>query len=105
MLVILAFLFTKDTFINTNGYNWTTYNKLFIEFLVFLIGPLITSFVSIFSIYYEYSQKTMKNILTTPFSRINILFICLFIYFFTIYCTHSIRYSRSNAARTYFYKQ
>ena len=42
-------------------------------FFMFLIGPLLTSFIAVSAVFYEYQSHTMGNMLTTPYSRLKII--------------------------------
>lgn len=73
LLILLMFIFKKDYFIEHGSYTWENFNDQLQIFFVFLVGPIITSFIAVFSVYYEYQEKTMKNILTSPHGRISII--------------------------------
>jgi bacitracin transport system permease protein len=75
MLVALVFLLRKDYLIKSDGYNWKNFNQQLSIFFIFLVGPIITSFIAVFSIFYEYQEKTMKNVLSSPNGRIKIIFV------------------------------
>lgn len=72
-LVALAFIVRRNEWIKSGNYNWDTFNQQLSMFFVFLVGPIITSFIAVFSVFYEYQVKTMKNILTSPHGRIKII--------------------------------
>ncbi|HEX3027955.1 MAG TPA: ABC transporter permease [Clostridia bacterium] len=74
LLVLLMFFMKRHDFQRAGGYNWDKFNEYVIQFFVLMVGPIITSFISVFSVFYEYQQKTMKNLLTSPFGRIKIIF-------------------------------
>lgn len=72
-LMGIAFIVAKEDFVAVNAYNWYSFSTRIVEAFVFLVGPLITCFLSVCSVFYEYQCKTMKNILATPYSRIQII--------------------------------
>ncbi|MGE5328502.1 MAG: ABC transporter permease [Deltaproteobacteria bacterium] len=69
ILITLMFIVKKADFIEHKTYNWEYFNSQLTIMLVFLIGPIITSFIAVFSVFYEYQEKTLKNILSSPNSR------------------------------------
>lgn len=69
ILLAIAYIIGKNEFSANNSYDWYSFSTKVIEMFVFLLGPLITGFISVSCIFYEYQCKTMKNILTTPYSR------------------------------------
>ncbi len=73
LLVVGMFLISKDTFLANNRYNYETFTLYVVQLLVFLVGPIISSFIASFSIFYEYQQMTMKNLLSSPHHRGKIL--------------------------------
>lgn len=73
ILLAVAYFAVSEDLILKNIYNWYSFNTRIVEFFVFLVGPLITAFISISSIFYEYQSGTMKNILITPYSRTKII--------------------------------
>ncbi len=84
LLVFVVFLIKKDDFIKNNSYDWDTFNGQLSLFFVFFLGPIITSFIGVFSIYYEYQQLTIKNLLMAPHGRIpviltKIIYVSLFV--------------------------
>ena len=72
-LVLIMFLIKKDDFIASGSYNWEMFNSQLSTFFVFLVGPIITSFIAVFSVFYELEQKTFKNMLTSPHRRFTII--------------------------------
>lgn len=72
-LVTLMFLIKKSDFIKYGNYNWDYFNEQLSLFFIFLVGPIITSFIAVFAVFYEYQEKTIKNILTSPHKRISII--------------------------------
>jgi bacitracin transport system permease protein len=72
-LVTLMFLIKKSDFVKWGNYNWDYFNQQLSMFFIFLVGPIITSFIAVFAIYYEYQEKTIKNILTSPHKRTGII--------------------------------
>ncbi len=84
MLVLGMFLLEKNNFIANNRYDFETFSMYVAQLFIFLVGPIITSFIASFSIYYEYQQGTMKNLLSSPHSRGKILlskfaYVCAFV--------------------------
>lgn len=75
LLVLLMFLIKKNDFIKSGNYNWNTFNSQLSMFFIFLVGPIITSFIAVFSVYYEYQEKTMKNMVSSPHNRIKIILV------------------------------
>ncbi len=73
ILMAIAFTVARQDFIASDSYTWYKFSSYVVEAFVFLLGPLITSFISISSVFYEYQCKTMKNILTTTYSRTQII--------------------------------
>lgn len=73
ILVLIMFLIKRDDFIKSNSYNWDNFNRQLTLFFVLLLGPIITSFISIFSVFYEYQQLTIKNVLLAPYGRIPVI--------------------------------
>jgi len=73
ILIALMFLVKRTDFIKHGSYNWDYFNSQLTIMFVFLIGPIITSFIAVFSVFYEYQEKTMKNILSSPNSRTMII--------------------------------
>lgn len=73
LLVVGMFLISKDTLVTNNSYNYETFTLYAVQLFVFLVGPIISSFVASFSVYYEYQQMTMKNLLSSPHQRGKIL--------------------------------
>lgn len=75
ILVAVVFAFNKDRFIKSGSYNWSNFHQQLSIFFIFLVGPIITSFIAVFSIYFEYQEKTMKNVLSSPNGRIKIILV------------------------------
>lgn len=73
VLLAIAYVVGKSDFIASESYDWYSFTTNVIEAFVFLLGPLIISFISVSSVIYEYQCKTMKNILTTPYSRTHVI--------------------------------
>ncbi|MCG8485262.1 MAG: ABC transporter permease, partial [Clostridia bacterium] len=72
-LTITVWYLRKDSFTTKNMYNWSALiNSLQLFYSLFL-GTIIPSFIAVFSVYYEIQEKTLKNLLTMPYSRIQIL--------------------------------
>lgn len=84
VLTFIVFLIKKDDFIKGNSFNWDNFNTQLTMFFVILLGPIITSFIGVFTVYYEYQQGTIKNVLMAPYGRIpviltKIIYISLFV--------------------------
>lgn len=84
LLVVGMFLIEKGDFIANQRYDFETFTLYVTQLFVFLVGPIITSFIASFSIYYEYQQGTMKNLLSSPHQRSKILlakfiYVCVFV--------------------------
>lgn len=73
ILVTAMFLFKKNDWIKAGSYNWDKFFMQLETFFVLLVGPIITSFIAVFSVFYEYQSRTMKNIVSSPHSRISII--------------------------------
>lgn len=73
ILITLMFIVKKADFIKHGGYNWDNFNQQLILFFIFLVGPIISSFIAVFSVFYEHQEKTMKNMLSSPNSRTMII--------------------------------
>ncbi len=73
LLVMGMFLLEKQDFIAYDRYTYETFTLYVAQLFVFLVGPIITSFIASFSIYYEYQQATMNNLLSSPHTRGSIL--------------------------------
>ncbi len=73
ILIFVAFFVKKDDFIKAGSYDWDNFNRQLSMFFVFFLGPIITSFIGVFSVYYEYQQLTIKNVLMAPFGRISVI--------------------------------
>lgn len=73
MLISLMFIIKRHEWLQNGTYNWEIFNEQLTIFLVFLAGPIITSFIAVFSIFYEYQQRTINNILTSPHGRVQVI--------------------------------
>ncbi|KNY28321.1 ABC transporter permease [Pseudobacteroides cellulosolvens] len=73
IILVLTFAIKKNDWIKSGAYNWDGFNQQLSVFFIFLVGPIITSFISVFSIFYEFQVKTLKNMLNSPFSRTSII--------------------------------
>lgn len=74
-LVFFMYLLKKEDFIANGSYTWASFNQNLLIFFVLLVGPIITSFIAVFSIYYEYQQGTIKTIVSSPHSRSSIILV------------------------------
>lgn len=72
-LVMGMFIINHQNMIAQNRYDYENFTVYVAQLFIFLIGPIITSFVASFSIYHEYQHHTMKNLLSSPHSRGSIL--------------------------------
>ena len=72
-LVFIVFLVKKEDFIKMKAYDWDNFNRQLSMFFLFFVGPIITSFISVFTVYYEYQQLTIKNLLMSPHGRIPVI--------------------------------
>ena len=75
ILVSLVYILRKDYLIKSGAYNWQNFNQQLSMFFILLVGPIITSFIAVFSIFYEYQEKTLKNVLSSPNGRIKIILV------------------------------
>lgn len=73
LLVVAMFLLEKQNFLAADRYTYDTFTLYVAQLFVLLVGPIITSFIASFSVYYEYQQFTMNNLLSSPHSRGSIL--------------------------------
>lgn len=73
LLVVGMFLIEKQDFLAQDRYTYETFTLYVTQLFVLLVGPIITSFIASFSIYYEYQQATMNNLLSSPHTRGSIL--------------------------------
>lgn len=73
ILVTIMFLLKRGDYIKAGIYNWEGFNQDLTIFFIFLVGPIITSFIAVFSIFYEYQEKTLKNMLASPFGRTRLI--------------------------------
>jgi len=73
--MIFPVVFTSLIYRFTDSFtvNWSNYiNSLHLFYGIFL-GALIPSFVAIFAVYYELKSGTIKNLITSPYSRVKII--------------------------------
>ena len=73
--MLFPVLFTAPIYYFTDNFRfeWHAYiNSLHLFYGIF-IGSLIPSFIAIFSIHYEFKEGTMKNLVTSPYSRTQII--------------------------------
>lgn len=73
LLVVGMFLIEKHDFIANNSYNYEVFTLYVAQLFVLLVGPIISSFIASISVYYEYQQGTLKNLLTSPHNRSKII--------------------------------
>jgi hypothetical protein len=73
--MLFPILFTAPIYYFTDNFTfaWHAYITSLHLFYGIFLGSLIPSFIAIFSIYYEFKEGTMKNLLTSPHSRIQII--------------------------------
>ncbi len=73
LLVVGMFLIERQDFMANNSYNYEVFTLYVAQLFVLLVGPIISSFIASISVYYEYQQGTLKNLLTSPHQRGKIL--------------------------------
>ncbi|WP_409199609.1 ABC transporter permease [Methanobrevibacter sp. DSM 116169] len=73
IIIAIGTFIVRGDLIAQDIYNWHSYFGRIISFFMMLIGPLISSFLAINSIYYEYKSHTFENILNSPNSRFKII--------------------------------
>lgn len=73
IILVLTFAIKKNDWTKAGSFNWNSFNQQLSVFFIFLVGPIITSFISVFSIFYEFQEKTLKNILNSPHGRTSII--------------------------------
>jgi bacitracin transport system permease protein len=73
LIIAIGTFMVRGDLITQGVYNWHSFTGRVMELFVFLVGPLITSFIAISAIFYEYQSNTMGNILTAPYSRLKII--------------------------------
>jgi bacitracin transport system permease protein len=73
IIIAIGTFIVREDLIIQGIYNWQSFFGRIISFFMMLIGPLLTSFIAISSIYYEYKSHTFENILNSPNSRAKII--------------------------------
>lgn len=73
ILIMIGTFIVREDLITQGVFTWHSFYGRVISFFVFLIGPLLASFIAVSSIFNEYQSNTMGNILTTPFSRSKVI--------------------------------
>lgn len=73
ILITIGTLMTREDLIAQGIYTWHSFFGRLVAFFVYLIGPLLTSFIAISAVSHEYQSHTMGNILTTSYSRSKII--------------------------------
>lgn len=73
LLVAIGTMMVREDLITQGIYTWHSFTGRVIELFVFLVGPLIASFIAISSVFYEYQSNTIVNLLTAPYSRSSII--------------------------------
>ena len=73
ILIAIGTFMVRDDLITQRIYTWHSFYGRLVAFFVYLIGPLLTSFIAISAVTHEYQSHTMGNILTTPYSRLKII--------------------------------
>ncbi|MBZ9570149.1 ABC transporter permease [Methanobrevibacter sp. TMH8] len=73
IIIAIGTFIVREDLIIQGIYTWHSFFGRVISFFMMLIGPLITAFISINSIYYEYRSHTMENLLNSPNSRLKII--------------------------------
>lgn len=73
ILITIGTFMSREDLITQGIYTWHSFYGRLVAFFVYLIGPLLTSFIAISAVSHEYQSNTMGNILTTPYSRSKII--------------------------------
>lgn len=73
IIIAIGTFIVRGDLIIQGVYTWHSFFGRVISFFMMLIGPLLTSFIAISSVYYEYKSHTMGNLLTSPNSRLRII--------------------------------
>jgi len=73
LIIAIGTFMVRDDLITQGIYTWHSFTGRVVQLFIFLIGPLITSFIAISAVFYEYQSHTIGNILTTPYSRFKII--------------------------------
>ncbi|BDZ69867.1 ABC transporter permease [Methanobacterium petrolearium] len=73
LIIAIGTFMVRDDLITQGIYTWHSFTGRVVQLFIFLIGPLITSFIAISAVFYEYQSHTIGNILTTPYSRLKII--------------------------------
>jgi len=73
ILIAIGTLMVRGDLITQGVYTWHSFFGRVVSFFMFLIGPLLTSFIAVSAVFYEYQSHTMGNMLTTPYSRSKII--------------------------------
>ena len=102
--MIFPVVFTSLIYRFTDSFtvNWSNYiNSLHLFYGIFL-GALIPSFVAIFAVYYELKSGTIKNLITSPYSRVKIVITSYSIHYTKLYekLFESIRRSSASSSTT-----
>ncbi|MDR2967036.1 MAG: ABC transporter permease [Methanobacteriaceae archaeon] len=74
IIIAIGTFIVREDLIIQGVYSWHSFFGRVISFFMMLIGPLLTSFIAISSIYHEYKSHTLENILNSPNSRVKIIF-------------------------------
>ncbi len=74
IIIAIGTFIVREDLIIQGIYTWHSFFGRIISFFMMLIGPLLTSFIAINSIFYEYKSHTFENLLNSPNSRIKIVF-------------------------------
>lgn len=115
IIIAIGTFIVREDLILQGVYSWHSFFGRVISFFMMLIGPLLTSFIAISSIYHEYKSHTLENLLNSPNSRLKIILskivyvalmvlilyacvaivniICAFLLNFTITTTEIVNYS------------
>jgi len=73
ILIAIGTFMVREDLVAQGIYTWHSFYGRVVVFFVYLIGPLLTSFIAISAVSHEYQSHTMGNILTTPYSRSKII--------------------------------
>ncbi len=85
MLFPLIFTSLIYRYTNSFAFEWSTYLTSLHLFYGIFLGSLIPSFIAIFSVYNEFKEGTMKNLVISPHTRVKLIvsktiYVMLFIF-------------------------
>lgn len=73
ILIAIGTLMVREDLVTQGIYTWHSFYGRLVAFFVYLIGPLLTSFIAISAVSHEYQSHTMGNMLTTQYSRSKVI--------------------------------